>query len=170
MSHPQGPTRQPSLDETAKYATTLHYSAIAILVLAPAIALLPPRKLNATTLALTGMTGYSANYLYRERYGQNIWHRAPNPANERAAEFQRQYKLQQAAKLKADNVSAEEAERAKQNLLDKAWMGSETEGWQERRDKEHQKKLSEGKSYADIITEQVRFPISPTTLRCANIL
>jgi len=128
---------------------------MAILVLAPAIALLPPRRLNATTLTLTGITGYSANYLYRERYGQNIWHRTSEPANERAAEFQRQYKLQHEAKLRADGISAEQAEKAKQNLLDKAWMGNETEGWQERREKETQRKLSEGKGYGDIIMDQI---------------
>lgn len=60
----------------------------------------------------------------------------------------------------------EEAERArrqgvealgteKKGLLGKLWMGEEEEGWKERRLEEERRALEEGKSYTDIILEQI---------------
>jgi hypothetical protein len=40
-------------------------------------------------------------------------------------------------------------------LLGRLWMGDEKEGWKERRLEEERKALEEGKSYMDIIYEQI---------------
>ena len=101
MSHPQAPTRQPTPEETQSYTTTLHRAALGTLVVAPALALLPPRKLDLFTLSLGGMTVFSANHLYRERYGRSIWERAAASSvqgdsslpTERAREYNRQHRL-----------------------------------------------------------------------------
>lgn len=40
-------------------------------------------------------------------------------------------------------------------MLEKLWMGDEKEGWKERRLEEEKKALEEGKSYTDMILEQI---------------
>lgn len=162
MSHPQEPTRQPTTDETARYASTLHNLAVASVVIAPALALLPPRKLDVYTLTLTGITVYSANHLYRTSYGHSIWDRlSPTTSTEpgsslptdRAREFQKQFRAREEERKRAQGGAANEPD--KRGLVDRVWMGSEKEGWSERREKEVQKKLDEGKGYGDIIMDQI---------------
>ena len=51
------------------YQTT----ALIGLVACPALALLPPRKVDFYTVGLITATGYSANFLIRERTGRSIW-------------------------------------------------------------------------------------------------
>lgn len=46
-------------------------------------------------------------------------------------------------------------DREDEGVLKKIWMGDETEGWKERRLEEEKKALEEGKSYTDMIYEQV---------------
>lgn len=164
MSHPQEPTRQPTQAETKSYASTLHNMALASVVIGPILVLLPPRKIDVYTLSLTGLTVYSANHLYRESYGRSIWQRLSSSdeasigsslPTEQARKFQRQHRLQQEAQIRSGDKTALEAVKAKQNVLDKVWMGSETEGWNEKREREVQKKLDEGKGYGDIIMDQI---------------
>ena len=40
-------------------------------------------------------------------------------------------------------------------VLKKIWMGGETEGWKERRLQEEKKAIEEGKSFSDMIYEQI---------------
>ena len=42
-----------------------------------------------------------------------------------------------------------------QSLWTKIWMGGEDEGWKERRMEEERKALEEGKTYTDLILEQI---------------
>ena len=155
MSHPQPPIREPTSKETDQYKKTLHAAAIGTLIVAPVLALLPPRKLDFYTISLCGMGAYSGNYLWRERTGKSIWQRAvenqgdSSLPTERAREYNRQYKLQQEEQMRKDG------KQAQQGVLEKVWMGAETEGWKERREKEVQEKLKEGKGYGDIITDQI---------------
>lgn len=169
MSHPQEPTRQPTSDETERYKTTLHRAAIFTLVVCPALAALPPRKLDAYTIGLVGMTGFSANYLYKESRGHSIWHliggqRAEDMRpkgdtslpTDRAREFQRQLALQREARAAGDNAAAHTAQQNKQNILEQVYYGNEKpEGWRERRAKEDQKAMAEGKGLSDIILDQI---------------
>ena len=175
MSHPQPPTRQPTGDETKNYARTMHNAAIGILIAAPVLALLPPRKLDVYTASLMGLTGFSVNYLHRERYGKSILQRMRGPIteapaandtgswmagtempSERAREFQRQFKLQQATKSGLSLKDAEQAEKDKKGVLDQVWYGEEKkQGWNERREQEIQTKMAEGKGYGDIIMDQI---------------
>ncbi|KAG9696461.1 hypothetical protein KCU95_g4303, partial [Aureobasidium melanogenum] len=169
MSHPQEPTRQPTVDETERYKVTLHRAAIACLIVCPAIAALPPRKLDFYTISLVGMTGFSANYLYRESQGQSIWKVIGGSKAEemrpkgdtslptdKAREFQRQMKLQREARAAGDNSGVEAAQQNKQNILEQVYYGNEKpEGWRERRAQEDQKALAEGKGLSDIILDQI---------------
>ena len=169
MSHPQEPTRQPTPKEASQYATTVHNVAIATLIVCPVLALLPPRKLDTYTIGLVGMTAFSVNYLHRETYGQTIWQRfvskgsietdnsKPNDGlpTERAREFQRQLREQQAAKLRQEGKVVDQTEKAKQGILEQLWMGDETEGWKQKREKEVEAALADGKGYGDIIMDQI---------------
>lgn len=175
MSHPQPPTRQPTLSETEKYGRAVHAACIASVVIAPILALLPPRKIDLYTLSLGVLTTYSANRLYRESHsGRSFWDREPVPPAERAGallkakaselptdrarEFQRQYQARIDAEAKSNGkvMTDEEKERASRTILEKTWYGSESEhDWKAKREKEVQEKLAEGKGYADIITDQI---------------
>lgn len=154
MSHPQPPTRQPTPTETNQYASTIHNVAFGALFLCPALALLPPRKLDLYTLALVTSTGFSANYLYRERYNRSIWERAISAVptddsaslpTEKAREFQQMMRERRLAEGRVEE----------KNLAQKVWMGGESEGWKERREREDREKLAEGKGYGDIIMDQI---------------
>ena len=46
-------------------------------------------------------------------------------------------------------------ERRQMGMLQKMWMGEEKEGWKERRIEEEKKALEEGKTYTDMIYEQI---------------
>lgn len=173
MSHPQAPTRQPTEDETKSYATTLHRAAIFTVVVCPLLAALPPRKFDTYTIGLVGLTGFSANYLYRESRGHSILSlvggagaekaRAEALASgdtslptDRAREFQRQLKAQREAQAIREGKPLPVAEEEKPGVLQQVYYGSEKpEGWQERRLREDQKALAEGKGYGDIIMEQI---------------
>lgn len=68
-----------------------------------------------------------------------------------------------AREVQAQLRAAREEERRKlgkgseedQGVLKKIWMGGETEGWRERRLEEEKQALEEGKSYTDMIYEQI---------------
>jgi hypothetical protein len=173
MSHPQEPTRRPTDSETERYKTTLRRAAIFTLVCCPALAALPPRKLDFYTVGLIGITGFSANYLYRESQGQSIWQVIGGSKAEelrpkgdtslptdKAREFQRQLKVQReanAARLGGNAAAATAAgQDDKQNILEQVYYGTEKpEGWRERRAKEDQKALAQGKGLSDIIMDQI---------------
>lgn len=175
MSHPQAPTRQPTPEETKSYATTLHRAALFTLIVCPALAAIPPRKFDTYTIGLIGLTGFSANYLYKESRGHSIWHviggdKADTLRKEtvgedgdgtlptaRAREFQKQLReLREREARAGGRVLPPSGEEKKATILDKVYYGSEKpEGWRERRAREDQEKLAEGKGYGDIIMEQI---------------
>jgi hypothetical protein len=47
------------------------------------------------------------------------------------------------------------AQGGEKSILGRLWMGDEKEGWKERRLEEEKKALEEGKSYTDMIFEQI---------------
>ncbi|CAG7960273.1 unnamed protein product [Penicillium nalgiovense] len=56
--------------------------------------------------------------------------------------------MEEIEKLKARQAQEE-------GIVQRVWMGGETEGWKERRLREEQKALSEGKGYWDLIQEHI---------------
>ncbi|GAB7352524.1 hypothetical protein MBLNU459_g2919t1 [Dothideomycetes sp. NU459] len=170
MSHPQPPTRQPTEDETKSYKTTLHRAALFTLVVCPLLAAIPPRKFDTYTIGLVGLTGFSANYLYRESRGHSILslvggseaEKARADAGDtslptdRAREFQRQLRAQREAQAVRDGKPLPVPQEEKPSVLEQVYYGGEKpEGWKERRIREDQKALAEGKGYGDIIMEQI---------------
>lgn len=162
-----------------------NFAAWTFIVGAPVLLAMPPRKLDLHSFALTSAFAVSANHLYRERNpaGRGILDEtgvrffARNKSNtdedkdeekvgnlfkqlptERAAEVQAQLRAAKEASLK-NQTELDKYKAAKEfqdrSLPEKIWMGGESEGWKERRLREEQQALAEGKGYGDLIMEHI---------------
>ncbi|EAW14509.1 uncharacterized protein ACLA_075480 [Aspergillus clavatus NRRL 1] len=157
----------------ADYIRFKNYAALTFLVVSPVLIALPPRKLDHLTVLLTGAFCVSANHLTRERTGRSIVERieariasAPSIApadlpSQRAQEVQAKLRAARDAQIREGGLVTEELERLKarqvqeKGVAERIWMGGETEGWKERRLREEQKALEEGKGYGDLIKEHI---------------
>ena len=120
---------------------------------------MPPRKLDLYTFSV-GLGFYlSADHLYESYYGRSLvtqlspFRSVTELPTERAREMQQilREKREEERRRLGKTPSGEED----RSLLQKIWMGGETEGWKERRLEEEKKALEEGKSYTDMIFEQI---------------
>lgn len=150
--------------------------SLSLIFICPAVALLPPRKLDLYTFGLGTVWLLSANHYTQCRTGNSLGTQMLNRVaslgvggdalpTERAQEVKRLLRekreeaLREQGQLRAD-AQAAEADRIKKEmenrgLLEKVWMGEETEGWKERRLKEEREALQEGKGYGSLIVEQI---------------
>ncbi|GKZ17385.1 hypothetical protein AbraIFM66951_004685 [Aspergillus brasiliensis] len=171
-------TTPPSTDDLqarreADYERFKTAAAYTFLLASPVLIALPPRKLDNLTVLLTSAFCISANHLTREYTGRSIVDRieariSRNPIaalsdlpSQRAQEIQAKLKAARDAQIRDGSAVGEELERLKARqaqekpALEKIWMGGETEGWKERRIREEQKALEEGKGYGDLIKEHI---------------
>ncbi|KAL2829192.1 hypothetical protein BDW59DRAFT_159184 [Aspergillus cavernicola] len=182
MPNPQAPTEpQPTTpSREADFQRFKNYAAITFLLASPILIALPPRKLDHLTVLLSTSFCISANHLTREHTGRSIVERIksrissssthnPSPSflsggelpSERAREIQEKVRVAREARMREEGVSREEMERLKarqtqdKGALERVWMGNETGGWKERRLREEQKALDEGKGYGDLIREHI---------------
>lgn len=165
------------------YITFKRYAAWTFVVAAPILIALPPRKLDLYTVALSGAFLGSANALYRESNPRGLGiledlqkqifapkqqsdpsansTASAGPFNslptQRAAEVQARLRAAREASLSAEDLERYRAARRAQDrsVGEKIWLGAETEGWKERRLKEEQKALDEGKGYGDLIMDHI---------------
>ncbi|KAL4787974.1 hypothetical protein BJX76DRAFT_353769 [Aspergillus varians] len=177
----QTPTpAQPTINREADFQRFKNYAALSFLVASPILIALPPRKLDHLTVLLTSAFCVSANHLTRERTGRSIVERfedrisrssthSPVPSfmgvgdlpSEKAREIQAQIRAAREARMKEEGVGKEEMEilRAQKQqdrgVMERVWMGNESGGWKERRLREEQKALDEGKGYGDLIKDYV---------------
>ncbi|KAF4626698.1 hypothetical protein G7Y89_g11457 [Cudoniella acicularis] len=183
----------------------IHAVSIAAVVLCPALIALPPRKLDAYTLALVSGTLMGGNQLAYEYTSRSIVTRIQD-----RVELRRQEGLRRAAALESAQAEAEEERqqglvgtvifgresdkkeslvgrmniesssmpetkidspiieevKRKQQVetkhvekqrspLEKFWMGGEKSTWKKERDRKEQEALAEGKTYGDIIMDQI---------------
>ncbi|GIJ89330.1 hypothetical protein Asppvi_008268 [Aspergillus pseudoviridinutans] len=157
----------------ADYIRFKHYAALTFLVASPVLIALPPRKLDHLTVLLAGAFCVSANHLTRERTGRSIVDRIearitstpslaiPDLPSQRAQEVQAKLRAAREAQIREGGLVGEELEKLKarqaqeKGVAERIWMGGETEGWKERRLREEQKALEEGKGYGDLIKEHI---------------
>ncbi|RLM00579.1 hypothetical protein CFD26_108633 [Aspergillus turcosus] len=157
----------------ADYLRFKHYAALTFLIASPVLIALPPRKLDHLTVLLAGAFCVSANHLTRERTGRSIVERieariasAPSAIisdlpTQRAQEVQAKLRAARDAQIRQGGLVGEELEKLKarqaqeKGVAERIWMGGETEGWKERRLREEQKALEEGKGYWDLIQEHI---------------
>lgn len=147
------------------------YTALTFLVASPILIALPPRKLDHLTVLLGGAFCMSANHLTQERTGRSIVDRIESRLSrgvriadlpsEKAQEIQARVRASREKQLREGGLSEEEIEklRARQTqdkgIAERVWMGGEQEGWRERRMKEEQEALAQGRGYGDLIKEHV---------------
>jgi len=154
------------------YVRFKHLAALTFVFAAPVLIALPPRKLDLYTVSLGTAFIFSANHLTVERTGRSITEhigsrisRTPpimrNLPSEKAEALQAQLRAAREAQIRDGAVAGEELEKLKRRqrqeagVAERIWMGGETEGWKERRLKEEQKALDEGKGYGDLIKEHI---------------
>ncbi|GME28806.1 hypothetical protein GTA08_BOTSDO07977 [Neofusicoccum parvum] len=150
------------------YSKLTHRLSIFLLIACPTIAMIPPRKLDLYTFGLSGMTLIGAEHLVRERTGRTILQRVGNqfdsvvqPADHMPTERARQVQeMQRRAKEERDALlrqagQEQESKKQEQSVLQRVWMGGETEGWRERRLKEEREAIEEGRGYGDLIMDQI---------------
>lgn len=172
MATSNTPTDTQSIRE-ADYQSFKHYAALTFLVASPILIAIPPRKLDHLTVLLTGAFCISANHITREQTGRSILDRLPSSSNkhspgvfrelpsQQAEEIQARLRAARDAQIRDGGVTADEMEKLKARQLQekgvarRIWMGSETDGWKERRLQEEQKALAEGKGYGDLIKEYI---------------
>lgn len=156
----------------ADYARFKNYAALTFLVASPVLIALPPRKLDHLTVLLTGAFCVSANHITYERTGRSIIDRFESRISrpptliselpsERAQEIQARLRASREAQLREGGMPKEELEKLQARQLqdkgaaERIWMGGESEGWKEKRLREEQKALAEGKGYGDLIKEHI---------------
>lgn len=162
MAHPQSPQRQPTPNETADYTKTIHNASLALVVVCPLVALLPPRKLDFFTLGLAGTTLYSANYLIAERSGRSIYqhlsyrrtaNQAPRPTTSRPDD--------ESVGAVVDAELRHLKEESRRGAVHEGLAERITEetkrkgGWVQERAAEETDALDVGKGYGDIIMDQI---------------
>jgi len=152
------------------YERFKNYTAFGFLVAAPIIIALPPRRLDLNTVALASAFAISANHITRERTGRSIVDRiesriSTRPAilrelpSERAEEIQARLRAVREAQIR--DATGEDLEKLKarqdqeKGVVDRVWMGGESAGWKERRLREEQKAIAEGKGYGDLIMDHI---------------
>jgi hypothetical protein len=160
------PEERLALEQKARYDRITRNIAIGGLTLCPLIAVMPPRKLDWYTLSL-GIGFYlSADHLATQYNGrsllQQVSFRSPIEAlpTEKAKETSRILKEREEAerdkaRREAARMGLAGPQKESKPWWKKLWMGDEEEGWRERRMEEERKAFEEGKSYTDVILEQI---------------
>ncbi|OAX77328.1 hypothetical protein ACJ72_08377 [Emergomyces africanus] len=179
-STPQPPSTTratlPARDRTADFEKFKNFASYTFLFASPVFIALPPRKLDFYTFSLGAAFLVSANRITSVHTGRsivghirsrtvgedrlNMFRDLPTP---QAEAMQAQLRVAREAQVREGKIVGEELERLKRreekekdmNIMKKLWMGEEREGWKDRRRREEQKALEEGKGYGDLIKEHI---------------
>lgn len=159
----------PSDSESAQmrdsFETFLYRTSQATLVVAPVLILLPPRKIDFYTFALSGAFVVSAGHLYQQRQANTPSKGSflmPAKAKELQAQLASDKERERQRRLLEEpgSVATDAEKRRSGGLLEEKareiWMGGETEDWKERRLREERERLAKGEGYGDLIMDQIR--------------
>jgi hypothetical protein len=139
------PTPEPTLEQkihmTDSYHKFVHTTSLAMLVVAPVLIALPPRKLDFYTFTLGGIFAISGNQLLRERNGVGILGLLPGKSA--------------AAGIVAASQGRILEEPIKMDAKVKQVMREGKEGWKGKRLREEQEKIDQGEGYGAMITDQI---------------
>lgn len=151
---PIPPEQRLALEQQARYNRIVRNLAIGGVVFCPLIMALPPRKLDFYTFSLAVGFYLSADHLVTANTGRSLVaqftpKRSLDMPTEKAQEMQRLLREEREKGRRALGVEEDKG------VLGRLWMGDEKAGWKERRLEEERKALEEGKSYTDMIVEQI---------------
>lgn len=160
VTPPPEPTLEQKRHMTDSYHNFVHNTSLAMLVVAPLLIALPPRKLDFYTFTLSGIFAVSGNQLLRERNGIGILGLLPGKSmGQSIPEIARGRILEEP--VKGDDPVKEIMRKGRQShskmeeKVQSIPMVGETEGWKERRLKEEQEKLDQGDGYGSMIMDQI---------------
>ncbi|KAF2817730.1 uncharacterized protein BDZ99DRAFT_368329, partial [Mytilinidion resinicola] len=148
----------------AQFAALTHTLSWTLLFACPAIAALPPRKLDIYTFGLGAVWLTSASHITHQRTGQGIWKNVASKVGapgelptERAREVKARLRAQEEVRREGVRGLGEmdRGEGKGKGVLERVWMGKEEEGWKEKRLREEREALDEGRGYGDLILGQV---------------
>lgn len=160
MATPQAPlTPEERLaqEQRARYDRITRNLAIGGAIICPAIMIMPPRKLDLYTFSLGVGFYLSADHLAQTYNGRPL-HRQlsfSSPIKELPTEKAKETSRIMKEREDLERIRREGVQGEKRPFWYKFWMGDETDGWKERRMEEERKALEEGKSYTDMIFEQI---------------
>lgn len=170
-STPSAPTTAAET-EAQRNRRLVYYASLSVVVAAPAIALMPPRKLDLYTFGLGVAWCMSAGQVSEQRTGRGLlWHigsRIPSAANrerrERAEEAEAREVGREGERERkrarrfgvVDGDGDGKGERKESGFWRKVWMGGEGEDWIERRRRREEEVLGEGRGYGGLIADQIR--------------
>jgi hypothetical protein len=169
------PTQREAM--TASYRAFLHHTSLAMLVVAPTLMALPPRKLDLYALALAGAFVASANHLTQERTGRGLLGHIPSSSHHHwqptgpqataegsAAEMcrvreteprRRRGREDEPVSTSSPAAGARSLEAAAAKKERGMVAGEEAEGWKERRGREERDKIARGEGYGSMILDQI---------------
>lgn len=165
---PNGSTSEDELDQrvqmTKDYNKFLNTVSLGTLFVAPILIALPPRKLDFYTFSLGGAWMAAA---YHKDLGSGTLRGFQQIGMPRSARElkEREKQISEAREQRrlleepgAVPAAAEKNKKTGSLLEEKAkeiWMGSETEGWKERRLREERERLAKGEGYGSMIMDQI---------------
>ncbi|KAF2122899.1 hypothetical protein BDV96DRAFT_593380 [Lophiotrema nucula] len=167
---PLTPEQRLAREQREKYIRFGRNAAIFGIVACPAVAFLPPRKLDLYTFSLVIGTYLCADHLSTHYTGRdlmvNAWIYRPrlprfsNPVSALPTEKAREVREQNEKTLEQGKEAMRDAgvevPREKKGIFHNLWYGNEdAANWKERRMAEERKIRDEGKGYGEVIIEQI---------------
>lgn len=146
VDSPSNPPNPAPTQAASEYESIISKASIAILIACPVLALLPPRKLDLYTFSLGAGFVVAANHQVRVHTGNGILLNVYQRRQGKEDEKRRQETWQ---KWEADNTGVK-------GLAKKVWMGDQKSDWKKQRMQEERDAVEEGKSFSDVIIDQVK--------------
>lgn len=147
MSKTPEPTLEQRIHMTDSYHKFVHNTSVAMLIVAPVLIALPPRKLDFYTFTLGGIFAVSGNQLLRERKGVEKLGLLPGRSMEASVVAASQGRILEEPVKTAPAVKEIMREARQKPVV--------REDWKERRLKEEQEKLDQGEGYGGMIMDQI---------------
>ncbi|MDI1489452.1 MAG: hypothetical protein OHK93_008730 [Ramalina farinacea] len=147
------PTPIPPPTQTIPDPILTTYIPLAGLLVAPALASIPPRKLDLYTLGLASVFTLSGYQLYTVHYSRR--RRIPQAVAASTAQPRREIPRGEMGK-QDQKPEVEEEEGGVVGMARRLWYGDETAGWERRRAEEERRKIEEGEGLWGIISERTR--------------
>lgn len=124
-----------------------------MLVVAPVLIAIPPRKLDLYTFSLLGAMTASANHLCKERTGAGLLYQLPGA---RLPSYAQQYQEQERGQRLLDESVAQPMRMPANEVARSSKIESATkDDWKKQRLAEEQQKLDEGEGYGGMIMDQI---------------